>query len=653
MDDNVLLNAVMRRLGAAWRSSRLYPANSPMTLEAARLACQAIEEYLQTEPSLKLDVMREGFILRGLEGVLTAPGIPDLADALGLHGVGELHFVAPPTPEEVSALVSAAALRPQDTDTRDHLRKALAQAGVGSIKVVAVMLSKIETPPEIPEDEADRFLAELTADSNRLAVWLRSLLASDDEGLTEGILLLAGATEDVRVFGRTMAAAFLELESTDKDRLLEASIGLEPIRHVMTEMVANLSEVELVAAIRSGRYSSNPMALSYALAKLPVGDRYEALAHETEIALRAADTSEEQIAFLARTAALRRAPDEEPPLTQADPAYLSTLENSQLQPHHLASLKEITTSRTSLDANSVATLLRLFELTDTFSSFSRVLGALARSVPRLLEERSPELAMLVVHRISAQGTESSRPWPQLHDSVEEAMAEVCTERTMAALLTLSSSDTRAVEYAKELVSLTGDRAAHSLAATALASDAEDAMPFAEEVMGRRLAEILAPEAANVDERNVARLVALFAHDGGPSCVQAIATLTARPEDRVRAETARGLAAVGGSAMIRYMPQLLRDASYVVSGPALRVLARNGSAEAVTLLGNRLAEIDSEKDMPAAREIISLLALSPSGSAASALKRIVEQGSVFKRIGWRSEMRRLATEALARLDARGP
>lgn len=649
MDDNPLLVAVMRSLGASWRAMRLYPPNSPMALQAAQTICDAIDEYLQAEPSLKLDVVREGFILRGVEGVFSAPGVPDLTDTLGLHGVGELHFVAPPAAEEVVAFMAAAAQRPQDTDARGHLQQALTQADVVSIKTVPVVLSKVETPPEIPEEEADKFLAELAADSARLAVWLRSLLASDDEGLTEGILLLASAAEDIRVFGRTMAHAFTELESDDTDRLLEAAIGLPPLRHVLVEMLANLSDVELVSAIRGGRFGANLMALSFALAHLPVGERGETLSREMQDALRAAEVREERLVFLARMVALRRAGTPETSLVDANGYYVALLGGLQLQPEHVAPIQSTLAARRRLDASTVMTLLHLLDTADEFPAYSRVLGALARSVPRILEERGPELAMFVVRRLAAQGSELSRPWPELQDRLGEAMAEACGTQTMAALLAMSSSDERAANCAKEMMNITGDQAASSLASAALASDHDHAMDFAHLVIGKRLAEMLAPEAVNATEANAARLAALFAEDGGSWSVQALASMTVRPEDRVRAEVARGLATAGGPAMVQFMPQLLRDPSSVTSGIAIRVLARNASEEAAALLGQRLVEIDNERDLPAAREIISLLVNFDFDSAMTALAQAAEHGTSLKR--WRAELKRLAADALAVIETR--
>ncbi|MBA4370333.1 MAG: hypothetical protein C0418_02000 [Coriobacteriaceae bacterium] len=652
VEENAALGSVIRNIGAAWRSTRLYPAGSPMSLQAAQTVLGSIEEYLEAEPSLKLGVVRGGFIMRGLDGVFGGPGVPEIAEALVSHGVGEVHFVAPPAAEELVALMAATHERPVDLAERGGMVRVLGEAGVGTIKIVPLVLSKVEAPPEIPEEEADKFLAELAADPERLAMWLRSLLACDDEGLIDGILTLATAAGDVRMFGRSMSGAFLELDSDEKDRLLEASIELEPVRHVTVEMLANLSVVELTAAIRGGRYGSNLMALSYALTSVPVGGRAQELWQETTSALRAADVGEEQLAFLDNMIAARRAVEPEPPLVDAQPIHRAALASTVLSPEHVESAREDVAARRWLDGAGAGTILHLLDIADEFGAYTRVLLALSRSVPHLLEVGELDLAMAVVRQIQHRAATSEKPWPELAAEFVRATKEACGARSMAALLATSSTvHDQAVEYAKEFVTLGGETAARELASAALESDAEDAMGLAGDVLGRRLPELLAPEARATDHRHVAGLAELFAHDGGPRPMQALAQLVARPEDRVRSETARGIGAGGGTALRSFMPKLIRDESREVAIVAVRSLARNGGEGTVELLAGRLLELEGDKDIALAREIISVLGDSPAPAAGAALQQTASRGGLLRR-GRYAEMKRLAEEALAARKSRG-
>jgi len=644
VEQDALLSAVMRSLGATWRALRLYPASSPMTVEAAERVCSAVDEYVQAEPSLRLDVVREGFILRGVDGVLTAPGVADLTDALGAHGVGEVHFVAPPSPDEVLALLSAALLRPQELHEQGGMQKALSAQGVTAIRVVSVVLSKIETPPEIPEEEADKFLAELAADAGRLAVWLRSLLASDDEGLAEGLLTLANASGDVRVFGRTLAAAFLELDAEDKDRLIESAIHLDPVRHIAVEMIANLSATEIVAAIRGGRYGENLSGLSFALTNLPVGERADELVKETEDALRAADASEAEIALLAHLIGVRSSATPEPALAEADPLYHAMIDDTLLHPDRFDAVLAELSQRSRLDADSVATILVLLDSADDAQAYSRVLTALGRAVPHLLELGDAALAMQVLTEITRRSVSSDKPWPGLDELFAGALDEACGMKAMSALLAMVSEDRSAIDYAKEFVTLGGETAARNLAAAAVASEREDGLDCAELVLGRRLPELVAPDAATADARHAAKLAEMCARDGGPVCQQALALLASRPEDKVRAETARGLAAAGGPAMKSLMPRLLRDDSSAVSLVAARSLIRTGQPEAVGMLSSRIHEFEGKDDLDIAQEMMRLLASSGSPAAETALKELAEKGSLLRR-GRSAALKRIAKEAL--------
>ncbi len=651
MEENKLLDAVMRTLGSAYRAVRLYPPGTDMTMQAVSRACDAVEEYIQAEPALKLDVVRGGFILRGLDGVLTAPGVDDLAGALGSHGVGELHFVAPPTPEEALQLLLAAQRQAQELLDAGGIQSVLDKASVGSIRIVALILSKIETPPEIPEEDADKFLAELAADPGRLAVWLRSLLASDDEGLTEGILTLASAADDVESFGRTLAASFLELDTDEKDRLLEISITLQPIHDVMVEMLANLTAVELTAAIRGGCYGRNLMSLSFALSKLPVGPRSAELLHETVAALRSADAQESDVQFLEQMVGLRQMPQPETPLEVANPAFRAMLAATQVPPEEFDSFRRAVSSRGSLDQGGVAILLYLLDSAEDLHGYTCVLGALSRSVPHLLESRDADLAMTILREITQRSVASDKPWPGLLAQFRQATETACGPRSMAAVLRMFEADPNAAQLAEELVSLGGETAAEALASAAIDSEVEGSLGYAEEVLGRRLPELLAPKAPEVEVQRAARLAEMLARDGGPRCMHALGLLLSRPEDGVRSKTARGIAAAGGQPFALLMPKILRDESSSVAMIGAQVVAQNGSPVAVQMLAKRLAEIEGEKDLSLAREIIGAMAKSPSPVAEAALREITGRGSFLRR-SKDSELKSLAEKALRSREAAG-
>jgi len=644
MDENVLLGKVMRNLGAAWRALRLYPEASPLRHQAILVVCDAVSEYLQAEPTLKVGVVRGGLIFPGVESVFTNPGLPDLAEALGTHGIGEVHFVAPPVTEEIAALLHAVQERPHERHAKGGIQSALTEANVASIKVIAVVLTRVELPPEIPEDEADTFLAELAADAGRLAVWLRSLLACDDEGLSEGILMLASAAGDVRVFGRTLATAFHELESDDKDRLLEAAMTIPPIERVSVEMLANLSSVELTAALRGGRYGTNQIALSYALTKLPVGQRRPELLHEAEAALLAADEGIERVRFLNGLIRSRMSPTPPVPLAEAQPAYRSILQATALRPEHLAAVQRAALSRRQLDEAGVTTVLHLLDTAEDFLAYSRVLEALARSVPHLFRNQQPDLAMRVVRELARRAESLDRPWPELPPRFGEVLSQACGALSIAALMDTPELESRAIECARELVALGGDNAARDFAMAAVSSESDNSIELAALVLGRRLPELLVTAAPHADARHIAKMAELFARDGGRWCLEALGQLTTRPEDRIRADAARGIATAGGIALQQHMPRLLRDPARTVAQVAARALGRNGGPGTVEMLAGRLGELEGDKDLPLAREIVGVLTVSPSPAADAALKQLAERGG-FLRKNKHAEMRRLAVEAL--------
>lgn len=651
MDQNPILTKVMRTLGAAWRALRLYPPTSAMPVAAAQAVSSALEEYLEAEPSLKLDVERDGFVLRGLDGVLTAPGVPDIADALASHGVGELQFVEPPSAEDIIALLSAAQLSQQELQERRGMQAALIGESVFSIRVIPLVLQKVEAPPEIPEDEADRFFAELAADAMRLALWLRSLLAFDDEGLIEGLSTLSAAAVDLPTFGMTLSDAFFELDQDAKDRLFEAYMELEPLREIAVATLENLSPLEIVSALRGGKFQASPLSLSYAITRLPAPFEVSELKTEARDALRAADVPDAEVAFLERMIDLRHAASPEPALVDAKGIYRAMLDTSRLTPEQLGAATSESEARARLNSTGAGTLMVLLDSAKDLRAYSRVLEALARAVPHLLEVGNPDLAMWVLREYTRRVQHADKPWPELQDRLARAHEVSCGAQSMAALLKLFSANGRAADYAKELVTLGGDKAASGMATTAIASEDEGSMEFAETVLGRRLPELLAPEAPRADARHAAKLALLFARDAGPWCMQALGQLVSHPEDRVRAETARGIGAAGGEAVAAFLPRLLRDSSKSVVKVTIAVLGRIGDSGAIAMLAKRLLEMDSDKDIGTAREIIAVVAASPSPVAAAALEEVAGKGS-FMRKGRVAEMRQAAQEALASRKARG-
>lgn len=649
MDDNALLSEAVRALGTAWRALRLYPPSSPLPLEAVEAACKAVDAFLQAEPSLRLVVTRKGFVVRGLDDVFAPPGAPEIADALGCHGIAEVHFVAPPMAEELAAMLGAAALGPEELRGRGGMQSVLGEAGPGTIRVVAVALATNEALIEIPEEEADKFLAELAGDSARLAVWLRAVLTYDDESLADGLLELARAAGDPAVFGRSLAKAFIELEMDSKDRLLEVAIGLEPVRRISVEMLDGLTVGDVSAAIRGGRYGTNPMATSWALTSLPIGERFDELVAEVEASLAAADRSEAEIAFVRRMIAARRSDEPERALADAVPAYRSLLQAAALSPEHVSGAGRDATARRELDERGVDTVLALLDSAEDLGAYSSVLQALSRAVPHLVERGRLDLAVRLVRDMSARSADSSKGWPELDSRLGRAVSEACGPRTMAALL--EAADESAIGAANELVNLGGDAAATSLADAAMASPADDSMRWAERVLGRRLPELLANGVAGAEARHAAALAEVFARDGGPRCLQALDQLVSRPEDHVRRETARGIPAGGGRAVPMFMPRLLRDESQDVAMVAAHTLGRHAPEGSVEILAARLDDLEGDKDIGLAREIVSVLAKSPGEAAGSALSRLAKRRSMFGR-GRFTQVRRLARQALDSRSAEG-
>jgi hypothetical protein len=95
-----------------------------------------------------------------------------------------------------------------------------------------------------------------------------------------------------------------------------------------------------------------------------------------------------------------------------------------------------------------------------------------------------------------------------------------------------------------------------------------------------------------------------------------------------------------------MPGLLRDDSRAVRMVAVSSLGEHPGDAPISLLASRLGELHEEADVALARDIIGVLAASPSPVVEQALRQATEKGKTFGR-GRHPEIRRMAAEALAR------
>ena len=225
------------------------------------------------------------------------------------------------------------------------------------------------------------------------------------------------------------------------------------------------------------------------------------------------------------------------------------------------------------------------------------------------------------------------------------MNDATSHRSMKALLAAVASNPTAVGEAREIMQHAAESAHAAFIDEALALK-PDGLDIAQQVVGRRMVDLLAAAASRAQWFQVAPLVAHLAREGDARSIAAIESMARRGDEQSRRETASGLAAAGGPAAVRVLTQLLKDPSVEVAMIAARGLAKVNLPGAAAALGDALATLDVDtKDYPLAREIVLALAKAQDPASGPVLEKIAGRRAFIKR-GHFADLNELARQALA-------
>lgn len=215
---------------------------------------------------------------------------------------------------------------------------------------------------------------------------------------------------------------------------------------------------------------------------------------------------------------------------------------------------------------------------------------------------------------------------------------------MGALLRLVVADHDRIQIARQMMRFAGEPAALVLVTEALASKAEG-IQVAEELLGRRVIDLLNQLAPKAQWFELRALVARLVREGDPRSMGTVSQLMSRADEQSRREVVAGLADSGSPAAARQLATALKDSSDEVALVAVRALARLGTGGAGSLLAERLAELDIDNgQFILGREIITALARVPDPVAETALKKLAGRKALIKK-GHFAEVQNLASRAL--------
>lgn len=639
------VEAVVRALTTAAKTLRLYPASSPIPMQAMQTATDSLSSVLATQPTLALVVTRDGFSFLGKP--VNAAGAADLADLLTSHGVAEVDFLPGCAAAELSAFMSVMLKDPAEVIAEGGAAAALAMTGASNVVVSEVVLTTAVAELAETED-IDAFLRELAGDERKLAAWLAAAAAGDPSALSDGLAELARAVgpDGIDALQSTLGKAYLAQDTPARDALVGLALAGDEGAPVLQGMMRSLRPSEVAASLADGLYAKNMLSMSNVLASIPFTS-LDAIIDELRPMLAEEGHTARELEFLNRMLDARANAGREMPLADRHLDYQRVAEFAVIDPGSLqAARSEIGASASLANTRTVNTMLSLLDQQQDFALWSRTLQNLASIVPSLIEQGDVALADRVLADLASREARTTRPWPGLAEQMREAFGRATSQSAMAALVGAVLDDPAHGEAAESILKRVDQAAQQRFVAAALDQRQRGGIEAAERLLGRRMAGLLVSLAGEVQWFQAGPVALRLSHENDLHARDALLGLARRPDERSRQEVAKALAESSSALGVSVLAELLKDPALEVAVTAARALGRCPGPGTAMALERHLDSLDwTGKDYPLAREILGALARTPDTDAARVLEKIASQRALIKR-GHFAEVQDLARQALA-------
>lgn len=655
VNDRQELEAVVRGIASAGKALKLYPPTSPIPRQSVDSATAALTAFLGAHPVLSLTVARQGFGWCGQELGIGMVGVSDLADALRDHGVAEIDFMPGASSTDLMSFLDMVSKDPKAVREAGGFAALLSAAGIESVRAVDVALTVLDLSA-LPEDGVDdAFLQELATDAEKLAAWMAAATAGDPRVFGEGLIEIANSAgpDGLARMLEALATAFMRQTSDSRDVLLGLSFSEGPLREIAGGMFGNLADTQLAESLADGLFGANMLSLSNALTGLPLESRLAEVKAQVQAMLKNGGHADKELTFLEHMVEVRRQPDPELSLVDAEPLYRKVAQASAIPAEEVAKLRaETTGARSAADRAGVSTMLALLDQQRDFDLYCRGLNGLAAMVPRLIQDGEIDIAHRVLNELTMREARAVQPWPELTDQLRAAITTAVSQHAMAALLRAVTSDPSTLTAAREIARVAGDAAGPAIIAEAITNQGEG-LKAAEDILGRRVIDLLAAQLPHAQWFQIAPVIARLVSETDPRAQQAVMAAAQRTDEQSRREVAAGLAQGSSPWSARMLAELTTDSSTEVAIAAVRALGKTSAPGVAGHLGLRLERLDIDnKDFLLCREMIEALARTVDPDADRVLERLAGRKAIIKR-GHFAEVQDLARQAIsARLNRSG-
>lgn len=639
------VEAVVRSLTTAAKTLRLYPASSPIPMQAMQTATDSLSSVLATQPTLALVVARDGFSFHGTP--VNAAGAADLANLLTSHGIAEVDFLPGCAAAELSAFMSVVLRDPGEVLAEGGAAAALAMAGASNVVVSEVVLTTVVAELAEAED-IDAFLRELAGDERKLAAWLAAAAAGDPTALSDGLAELARAVGPggLDSLEATLGRAYLAQDTGARDALVGLALGGSEGAPVLQGMMQSLRPAEVATSLSDGLYAKNMLSMSNVLTSIPFAS-LDAIIDELRPMLADEGHSARELEFLNRMLDARANAGREVPLADRHLDYQRVADFAVIDAGSLQVARtEIGTSASTVNTRTVNTMLSLLDQQQDFALWSKTLQNLASVVPSLIEQGDVALADRVFADLASREARTTQPWPGLAEQMREAFGRATSSAAMAALLGAVLENPAHGAAAESILKRIDQAAQQRFVAAALDQRQHGGMEAADRLLGRRMVGLLVSLVGDVQWFQAGPVALRLSHETDLHSRDALVSLARRPDERSRQEVAKALGGSSSALGVSVLAELLKDPALEVAVTAARALGHSPGLGTASALERHFDALDwTGKDYPLAREILGALARTPDTDAARVLEKIAGQRALIKR-GHFAEVQDLARQALA-------
>lgn len=640
-----ILENVLRALSTATRSLRLYPPTSPIPRETVDAAVSALNEFFaKGKPDLKLTVAAAGFAYEG-EPVATAIVVSiELANTLRDHGVAQVDIVQGTSAEDLLSFLSVVSRTPEEVRAEGGISSVIADLGVYTVTLTDVQLVTLDQTAASSLASEDMLL-EIADSPAKLGRWFTSV-SSDKESLRSHLREFVAVTgeDGTENLADALSGDLVSQPADNRDALLSLAFEAGPARMLASRMFSMMDPSDIATSILEGKFGRNMLALSSALANLPLEDTADSVRREVLEMLPGSGHDATEAAFLGHMLEVRGGGVQEPALAEADRTFKTIVQAGSVSEADIARAREVTTAATSvLDDVGIRTMLTLLDHQTEFERYCTGVDGIARMVPRLIEREKFNLVAQLFDELTARGKQHPE-WPELPARVRESLGGAVNTEAAAALVHACVENRELMATAREILRFSGESVQSAIAAEGVVLKS-DGLDVASELLGKRLIDLLYGLVGTAQWFQLGPIVERLASDGSPRSLQTIESLLARPEEQARREVVTTLASLDSPALLPLLGSALRDPAEEVATAAARALAKSTVPGSAALLGARLAELDVDNaDFAFAREIIGALARCPEPAADEALNRLATRRALIKR-GHFAEIQQLAAQAI--------